>query len=84
MGRLTETVNLRTGLIRASGHLTVQGADLLGGTAASLRAGGHSRVTLDLTDVRAADDAGLDILIRLGEDFAAHGGELVVRHAPAA
>lgn len=81
MPGLTETVNMRTGLIRVSGHLTVQGADLLSGTAGSLRAGGHSRVTLDLTGVGQMDDAGLAALRSLGEDFAAHGGELVVRGA---
>jgi anti-anti-sigma regulatory factor len=82
MPQLTETVNLRTGLIRASGHLTAQGADLLSGTADTLRGSGHTRVTLDLTDVHLADDAGLDLLRDLGLEFAAHGGELVVRHAP--
>jgi anti-anti-sigma regulatory factor len=82
MARLTETVNLRAGLIRASGHLTSQGADLLRGTAGSLRARGHVRVVLDLRDVRAADAAGLDVLRSLGAEFAARGGELVVRHGP--
>jgi anti-anti-sigma regulatory factor len=82
MPTFTETVNLRTGLIRATGHLTVQGADLLGGTADSLRAGGHTRVTLDLTGVRDADAEGLDLLRHLGAAFAAEGSELVVRHRP--
>jgi anti-anti-sigma regulatory factor len=82
MPRLTETVNVRTGLIRARGHLTRQGADLLSGTADSLRDKGHRRVVLDLTEVRDADDAGLDLLRALGEEFAAGGGELVVRSAP--
>ena len=82
MAQLTETVNLRAGLIRASGHLTSQGADLLRGTAESLQGSGHLRVVLDLRDVQAADDAGLDVLRDLGADFAARGGELVVRHAP--
>ena len=81
---LSETVNLRTGLIRASGHLTRQGADLLRGTADSLRDNGHSHVTLDLQDVRAADDAGLDILRGLRHSFAASGDRLVIRHAPQA
>jgi anti-anti-sigma regulatory factor len=82
MPQLTETVNLRAGLIRASGHLTLQGADLLSGTADSLRGSGHARVILDLRDVATADAAGLDVLRGLGEEFAARGGELVVRHAP--
>ncbi len=78
---LSETVNLRSGLIRASGHLTRQGADLLSGTADSLRGSGHTRVVLDLEDVRAADDAGLDILRTLRQSFADEGGELAIRHA---
>src|SRR5437868_13834021 len=45
---LSETVDLRTGLIRARGHLTAQAADLLRGTADSLRGRGHARVVLDL------------------------------------
>jgi anti-anti-sigma regulatory factor len=79
---LTETVNVRSGLIRASGRLTPQGADLLSGTADSLRDGGHRRVVLDLTDVRTADSAGLDILSELERSFAADGGQLIVRRAP--
>jgi anti-anti-sigma regulatory factor len=79
---LSETVNLRRGLIRASGHLTRQGADLLSGTADSLRVHGHSRVVLDLQGVRDADDAGLDILRSLRRSFAATGDSLLIRHAP--
>lgn len=80
---LSETVNTRTGLIRASGHLTRQGADLLSGTADSLRVNGHSHVVLDLRDVQDADDAGLDILRTLRRSFAATGDSLLIRHAPA-
>lgn len=79
---LSETVDRRTGSIRASGHLTELGADLLRGTAESLHGSGHLRVVLDLRDVRAADDAGLEVLRGLGEDLAARGGELVVRRGP--
>jgi anti-anti-sigma regulatory factor len=79
---LTETVNVRTGHIRASGHLTPQGADLLSGTADHLRGNGHSRVTLDLRDVRAVDDAGLDILRDLRRAFEATGDKLLIRYAP--
>ncbi len=77
---LSETVDLRIGVIRASGHLTVQGADLLRGTADSLREGGHRRVVVDLAGVRAADDDGLDVLRTLRADFAEDGGELVLQH----
>ncbi len=78
---LSETVDLRIGVIRASGHLTAQGADLLRGTADSLREGGHQRVVVDLAGVRAADDAGLDVLLSLRASYAEDGGELVLQHA---
>lgn len=79
---LTETVNGRTGLIRASGHLTAQGADLLAGTADQLRENGHSRVVLDLRDVEDADDTGLDILRDLRRVFERAGSKLLIRYAP--
>jgi anti-anti-sigma regulatory factor len=79
---LTETVNATTGSIRASGHLTRLGADLLSGTADSLRGNGHTRVVLDLRDVRTADDAGLDLLRELRTSFADAGDELLIRHSP--
>jgi anti-anti-sigma regulatory factor len=82
MAQLTETVNIGAGLIRASGHLTSQGADLLRGTAESLHGSGHVRIVLDLRDVRRADADGLDVLRGLGESLAARGSELVVRHLP--
>ena len=77
---LSETVDQRIGVIRASGHLSAQGADLLGGTARALREGGHRRVVVDLAGVQAADDDGLDLLRRLRVRFAEDGGELVLRH----
>jgi anti-anti-sigma regulatory factor len=80
---LTETVNAATGSIRASGHLTRLGADLLSGTADSLRGSGHTRVVLDLREVQAADAAGLDLLHQLRTAFAAAGDELLIRHPPA-
>ena len=80
---LSETVNRATGSIRASGHLTRQGADLLSGTADSLRGNGHTRVVLDLREVRAADAAGLDLLRQLRTAFADAGDELLIRHSPA-
>ena len=79
---LSETVDRSTGSIRASGRLTLLGADLLRGTAESLHGSGHVRVVLDLQDVRDADDDGLDVLRDLGDELAARGGELVVRHSP--
>jgi anti-anti-sigma regulatory factor len=79
---LSETVNPRTGRITASGHLTRQGADLLRGTADSLRDNGHSAVVLDLQGVRAADEAGLDILHGLRRSFAETGDRLFIENAP--
>jgi anti-anti-sigma regulatory factor len=76
---LSEVVDRDAGLIRASGHLTSLGADLLRGTADGLRGSGHVRVVLDLRGVRAADAGGLDILWEMRKEFAADGGELVVR-----
>lgn len=81
---LTERVDRFAGRIHVSGHLTPQGADLLSGTADSLRGSGHTRVVIDLRDVQAADDAGLDILRSLRSRFAAHGGELLFEHFPQA
>jgi anti-anti-sigma regulatory factor len=81
---LSESVDRSAGRIRASGYLTPQGADLLSGTADSLRGSGHTRVVIDLRDVRSADDAGLDILRSLRSRFAADGGELLIEHFPQA
>jgi anti-anti-sigma regulatory factor len=83
-GLLRADVDRSGGRISASGHLTPQGADLLGGTADSLRTRGHRRVVVDLLDVRSADAAGLAALAALRSRFAAHGAELVVEHAPTA
>ncbi|MGY1688941.1 STAS domain-containing protein [Geodermatophilus sp. SYSU D01105] len=76
---LTEVVDRQAGLIRASGTLTSLGADLLRGTADGLRGSGHARVVLDLRGVRAADADGLDILRQMRREFAADGGELLIR-----
>lgn len=81
---LSEVVDASAGLIRASGHLSAQGADLLSGTADSLRGTGHSRVVLDLRDVRTADLAALDILDGLSRSFTADGDRLLIRNAPGA
>ena len=79
---LSETVNVRTGAIRVAGHLTAQGADLLRGTVESLRRSGHTRVYLDLADVRGADEAGLDVLRDVDRAVSRDGGVLLLRHAP--
>jgi hypothetical protein len=76
---LTEVVDRRAGLIRATGTLTSLGADLLRGTADGLRGLGHVRVVLDLRGVRAADADGLEVLRELRREFAADGGVLLIR-----
>jgi anti-anti-sigma regulatory factor len=82
MSTLTETVDPRIGTVRASGHLTALGADLLRGTVEQLHRSGHARVLLDLQDVQTADDAGLHVLRDIARSLAAEGGELLVRTAP--
>ena len=78
-GILTEVVDRRAGLITVSGHLTIQGADLVRGTADQLRGDGHSRVVVDLRGVRAADDDGLAVLRELHQDFRVASGDLLIR-----
>jgi anti-anti-sigma regulatory factor len=82
MSTLTEVVDARVGTVRASGHLTAQGADLLRGTVEQLHRSGHARVLLDLRDVQVADDAGLHVLRDAARALAADGGLLLVRAAP--
>jgi len=79
---MTEVVDSRRGSVRASGHLTVQAADLLRGTVECLRRDGHARVQLDLHEVRAVDFAGLHVLRDLERTVAADGGELLLLAAP--
>jgi anti-anti-sigma regulatory factor len=79
---LTEVVDPRAGAVRASGHLTEQGADLLRGTVEHLHRSGHVRVLLDLRDVQAADDAGLHVLRDAARSLAEDGGTLLLRDAP--
>jgi anti-anti-sigma regulatory factor len=79
---MTEVVNPSTGSVRVSGHLTVQGADLLRGTVECLHRSGHDCVILDLQDVQTADEAGLYLLRTLRQELAADGGELLMRHLP--
>jgi anti-anti-sigma regulatory factor len=80
---LTEVVNVRRGSIQVSGHLTVQGADLLRGTVESLRRDGHSTVVLDLAGLRAADEAGVQVLRNVRQSVAADGGKLFFVASPA-
>jgi anti-anti-sigma factor len=79
---MTEVVDARKGSVRVSGHLTVQGADLLRGTVDCLRHRGHARVVLDLEEVRAVDFAGLRVLRDLERTVAAGGSELLLLVPP--
>ncbi|MFP5327511.1 MAG: STAS domain-containing protein [Acidimicrobiia bacterium] len=79
----TEVVDSRKGSIRARGHLTVQGADLLSGAVLALHDRGHRRVLLDLQGLHGYDAAGLLMLQHLQVSMAADGGTLIVMHAPA-
>lgn len=81
-GALSEVVDARAGTVRAAGHLTVQGADLLRGTVATLRRRGHLRVLLDLRQVDVADEAGLRVLHDVARELAADGGRLVLGELP--
>lgn len=81
--RFSEVVDSRRGSIRANGHLTVQGADLLSGAVRALHQRGHRQVHLDLQGLQGADDAALSVLQHLQVAVAAEGGILVVLHAPA-
>ncbi|RBY90206.1 hypothetical protein DQ244_12105 [Blastococcus sp. TBT05-19] len=74
----SEQVDGRTGVVRARGHLTVQAADLLSGTASTLHREGHRQVLLDLQAVQRTDDAGLELLEQLRTTIAARGGRVVV------
>ncbi|MGY1742616.1 MULTISPECIES: STAS domain-containing protein [unclassified Blastococcus] len=78
-GAMTEVVDTRRGAVRVSGHLTVQGADLLRGTVESLLRGGHRRVLVDLHDVRATDPAGVHVLRDVARATAAGGSELLLQ-----
>ena len=80
---LSEVVDPSRGSVRVSGHLTVQGADLLRGTVECLRRRGHDRVLLDLGDVHDADWAGLRDLRDLTQSVAEDGGELLLVGGPA-
>jgi anti-anti-sigma regulatory factor len=71
--RLTEVVDMRRGSMQVSGHLTVHGADLLRGTVESLQRDGHSTVVLDLAGLRAADEAGVQVLRTVRQSKAADG-----------
>jgi anti-anti-sigma regulatory factor len=57
-----EDVDFPSGTIRVAGRLTEHGGDLIEEAVESLRRSGHLRITVDLREVRGADDAGLAAL----------------------
>ncbi|MGY1707399.1 STAS domain-containing protein [Geodermatophilus sp. SYSU D00697] len=78
----TETVDPRTGSIRASGRLDTRAADMLSGTIAGLRRGGCTSVLLDLGGVQAVDDAGLHAVRSLEAEVADAGGRMTLLNWP--
>lgn len=78
----SEVVDARLGSIIARGHLTRQGADMLGGTVEALQRSGHRRIVVDLGGVRDADDAGLHAVRCLQDRISAAGGRLLLLHPP--
>jgi hypothetical protein len=78
----TETVDPRTGSVRASGRLDSRGVDMLSGTIEGLRRSGCTRVLLDLGGVQAVDDAGLHGVRSPEAEVAATGGRMTLRNWP--
>ena len=78
----TEANDRRNGCIRASGRLDTRAADMVSGTVAALRAGGWTRIVLDLGGVQAADDAGLHAVRSLEAEVAAAGGRMTLLNWP--
>ena len=78
---LVETVDPVAGRVRVSGHLTLQGADLLRGTVENLCRLGHSRVVVDLAGVHTADDAALELLRTLNRGEDGPPAPLILVHA---
>ena len=81
-GEFTETIDALRGCIRGRGALTRHAAGMLAGTVEALPRGGRSQVVLDLSEVDAADPAGLDDLAAVRDRLRAAGGELPLRDAP--
>jgi anti-anti-sigma regulatory factor len=74
----TEAIDWTSASIAGSGRLTVQGADLICGTAEALRRCGHHRITVDLQEVILADADALALLRGLADDLRARNSRLVV------
>jgi hypothetical protein len=74
----TEAVDWASASIAAHGALTVQGADLIRGTAEALCRGGHLDITVDLHDVVLADTEALALLRALSDELRARHGRLIL------
>jgi hypothetical protein len=74
----TEAIDWTSASIAARGRLTVQGADLICGTAEALRRCGHHRITVDLHEVVLADADALALLRGLADDLRTRNSRLVV------
>jgi hypothetical protein len=77
---LCEAIDPVAGTVSVSGHLTVQGVDLVRGTVEHLYRLGHASILLDMAGVEAADDRALPMLQALQDDVAGCGGRVVLRH----
>jgi anti-anti-sigma regulatory factor len=80
---LTEVVDTRTGVVRATGVLTPSGADLLRGAVETLQRLGHRRITLDLSGVDHADEEAIALLEGLCDPSAGGASVGLVAHRPA-
>ena len=60
--RFSESVNRDDAVVRCTGHLSEQGADLVLGAVEVLRREGHEHITVDLHAVASADETALSEL----------------------
>ena len=77
---LSEAIDPIAGTVSVSGHLTIQGADLVRGTVENLYRLGHVSVLLDMAGVDATDDGALPLLQALQDEVAGCGRRVVLLH----
>ena len=80
----SQVVDGRRGCVRVAGDLTRRTADQLRGTVEALRRSGHRRILVELRDVCAADELGLQALRTLRAVVDADGGRLTLLRLPEA
>lgn len=78
----SEAIDRRTRSIRARGRLDSRALGMLHGTVEALHRSGWGRIVLDLGQVQAVDDAGLQALHALEMRIAADGGHVALLNAP--